>query len=426
MEIELKNRGWVPLAVLLLAVALTYANSLDNPFHYDDQHAIVDNPHLRHLGNIPAFFVDPSLFSVDPENGMFRPLLLVSLALNYAWGQHDTLGYHLVNLLLHMGSVLLVYGLGRRLFGHGLPAWLAALLFGLHPINSESLNYISARSELMAGLGFLLGLWLHSRREQGIGAALAVAAAYAAALMSKSVAIVLPLVLLAWDFWVAGRRPDWRRYGLLAGVAATYLWALGELLRRASLDPVRPYAEQFWTQIKALAFYGKLLLMPYGLSVDHQFLISSSFFDPYAGAAFIAVGSVVGLVLTWRHPKGVFLLWWWGIALLPASALPLNVLVNEHRLYTASAAFALALGGALWRLGRPALWIGCGLGLCYGVATGQRNVVWSDGVSLWSEAAARAPLMARPHIVLAELLADRGQLQEAAKHMGLALQRERP
>ena len=89
------------LAILLVSFAV-YANSLDNPFLYDDQHSIVDNPHLRDLGRVPSYFIDPTAFSADPENAMYRPLLLTTFALNYAIGGYEVRGYHLFSLALHL------------------------------------------------------------------------------------------------------------------------------------------------------------------------------------------------------------------------------------------------------------------------------------------------------------------------------------
>ena len=116
------SRTWTGAGALLLVCLLGYANSLSGSFHYDDFHSIVDNPHIRTLRNAPAFFIDPLMFSGDPDKKMYRPLVLLSYAGNYALGGYEVRGYHLVNILLHLGCSLLVWRLGLRLCGSGLLA----------------------------------------------------------------------------------------------------------------------------------------------------------------------------------------------------------------------------------------------------------------------------------------------------------------
>ena len=129
---------WTVLAVLAL---LAYHNSFDNSFHFDDSHSIVDNPHIRSLANIPRFFVDPAAFSVMPQGAMYRPLLLVSYALNYAVSGYEIASYHVVNFLLHVVNAGLVYLLGLRLLGCRRSALMGAALFAVHPVLSEPVNY---------------------------------------------------------------------------------------------------------------------------------------------------------------------------------------------------------------------------------------------------------------------------------------------
>jgi len=196
-----------------------------------------------------------------------------------------------------------------------------------------------------------------------------------------------------------------------------------KFLEKATVgEPVRSYSEQIWTQIKGVAFYLKLLLWPSGLSVDHQFLISDSLFDPFAASAFLFLASLVWL--SWyhrrRHPLPLFLLLWFFITLAPASLVPLNVLINEHRLYVPSAAWGLVwayffalmrVWGGKWKRGTEAgaliILVACAW------ATWERNQVWKDEYSLWGDAAAKGELMARPFIFLGENFARDGKDKEA-------------
>ncbi len=421
--------GCLLLAAVTLAV---YANSLDNPFHYDDVHSIVDNPHLRDLERIPSFFVDPTTFSENPDNAMYRPLLLTSFALNYAVGGYEVRGYHLVSIVLHLGCALLVGGLVRRILDEVWAGWFAAALFALHPIHTESVNYISTRSEVLAAFFLLLGFWNYLRA--GPRRWLWVGVAYGAGLLCKSSVVVLPALLLVYELVCRRRLPvaDRGLFALLGAMGGLYVIGVWSWLEKATYSaPVRSFAEQFWTQIKAMVFYLHLLFWPSGQSVDHQFLLSDTLFDPIAGSAACALVSLIGIAVynRRRHPVPLLGLGWFFIALAPASLVPLNVLVNEHRLYVPGAAFALVVAYAGLAL-RPKVgdrWV-AGLGLVILVvaswATVERNAVWRSEYALWGDAAAKAPLMARPFIYLGEAYARDGRVEEAVAAFNHVVRRD--
>ena len=420
---------YLPLLVLVLPL-LVYLNSQQNAFHYDDSHAIVDNPHIRTLANLPAYFVDPTLFSAKPEYAMYRPLLLGSFALNYALSGYEVWSYHLFNIALHLWAVWLVFRIGELLLGDRGWAGLAALIFGVHPVNSEAVNYISSRSEVLAAAFFLWALLLFLRRrgEAWVGGA------YLAGLLTKSTVIALPAVLVCYQWIFPGRSlRELRRLYLVLGILSLgYLVGVWKFLHRATLGaPVRSYSEQGWSQIKGLVFYLKLLLWPSGLNVDHQFQVSDTLLDPFAASAFALVLSLLFLAFYHRrrHPLPLFLLLFGLIVLAPASLIPLNVLVNEHRLYLSSAAFALALGYGAAQLARRGwqegvAWAGLALVVGLGFATFERNKVWQSELSLWSDAVAKAPDMARPRFILAEAQASAGDTVAAIQTMEAGLQRD--
>ena len=165
--IEARGRQtWMAWTGLALLIGAVYLSGLRHPFHYDDIHSIVDNLHIRTLGNIPAFFVDPTLFAEDPQNAMFRPLILVSYAINYALSEYQTWSYHGVNILLHLLNSGLVFLIIRHIVGRALPALMGALIFALHLLNSEVVNYISSRSETMCALFFASSFFARRRGQR--------------------------------------------------------------------------------------------------------------------------------------------------------------------------------------------------------------------------------------------------------------------
>ena len=102
--------------LLILAIVFVYMNTMSNAFHFDDFHSIVENPSLMEIGNMPEYFKDPGMFSGKAGIRMYRPLLLVTYAVNYWFGGYNVFGYHLVNILLHLLNTLFVYFIALSLF----------------------------------------------------------------------------------------------------------------------------------------------------------------------------------------------------------------------------------------------------------------------------------------------------------------------
>lgn len=440
-------RGWAPLSVGVLTAAV-YANSLGNGFHYDDTHAILRNHSVRSLANIPLYFVDSGTFSSEPAMAMYRPLLLVSYAVNYALGGYGPFGYHLLNVILHALCAVAVYAILRGLTASPALGWWGGALFGLHPVHTQAVNYISSRSELMSGLGVLLAVLLVSVRRERLPLA---AACYALALLAKSSAVCLLGFLAVLEMMRPLEERRWRRLWPFAAITALYLLAITAdgFLPRALAQDVRPWTVHLLTQTKALVYYLKLLALPFPLSVEHAF--STTRGGPLSGAvigaALFLVTAVAGAVAARRvMPWLTGGVAWLLVGLALTFFLPLNVLVNEHRLYLPSVGFLLVAvaplnrrsparfnrgegEGALGRLPRgwrrlpsPLAIAGCGVVILFGLHTWQRSSVWRDELSLWSDAAARAPAMFRAQGNLGLALYERGELRSARERLEIAVE----
>ena len=340
----------------IIAIALTcfacYANSLSGSFHYDDFHSIVENPAVRSLANIPAYFTDMELFSTDREKGMYRPVLLTTYALNYAAGEYEVSGYLLVNLLIHLVCSIFVARIGGLLVGES-AGLLCGLLFAVHPICTEPVNYVSSRSEGLAAL-FYLGSFYYfaTDRDSGrVGGCRKSVMACMMGLLTKSTVATLPAVLLAFDLSqrkLNSERFVWRPflklhapYWIALGLYLSVSWFSG-FLPKSLGAPVRSLDTQVWTQLKAIPYYLQLLFVPNRLNVEHQFLASNSWREAVVVLGLFLVVGLVLLALKWgRRPPLSFFLLWNLIVLLPASVMPLNMLVNERRLY-------LVVAGSVW------------------------------------------------------------------------------
>ncbi|MDA0337909.1 MAG: tetratricopeptide repeat protein [bacterium] len=415
-------------------VLLTYANSLGGSFHYDDFHSLVGNPAVRELANIPAFFHDPRLFSVDADKSMYRSLLLVTYALQHAVHGYQASGFIAGNILIHLGCVLLLWRLVLRLAPTLSSATvpIAAALFAVHPVMGEPVNYVSSRSESLAALCILGALLLHVRTRQDRrwwGGSLAL---LLAGLLTKATAAALPLLIAAGELsGVVRGRQDWRSIGRRVApysvvLAGYVLWLSSrQLLPDDRAEPVRSLGTQLATQLKAVAWYVHLLSLPVHQSVDPAFTEGAwSTAVVWLGAALLV--SVLLLLLRRASTQTRWWLLWPLLVALPASAVPLNVLVNEHRIYLAAAGLCVPfarlakLPGTGWRRHWPAL----ALVVLLATLSVQRNAVWASEKSLWSDAVAHGPHGARGRVHLGNALRQEGALAAAGQQFEQALRAE--
>ena len=389
------SKGLFHATILFVCAAGLYAGSVSHDFHYDDFHSLVENPHIRSLANPGRFLLDPTQFSTHAQNAMYRPVLLATYAVNYALDGLHPRGYHLINVLLHGVNGILVYGLLLALSRSAPLAFLAAGIFAIHPINSEPVNYVSSRSELlMAGFFLAACLSYHRFSESGqtkmrrrlwYGLSLGTALL---ALLSKSVAIVSVGAWALIDHVRADR--GWRNrvpYYLPVVVGGLlYLVFTRSMVGKALLTPVRSLDLQVFTQIKAWVYYLQLVTMPVKQSVEHQFFPAVAWWQPAT-----LCGGLFLMSLVLFRARDRLLAWagaWWVLVLAPTALVPLIVLVNEHRLYLAVPAFCTVTGVALRRLGergRVAPFLMVAYFVMLACLTLQRTQVWNTELSLWRD-----------------------------------------
>lgn len=419
---------WKVPAGLVLWVVILYANALDNSFHYDDTHSLIDNTSVRSLGNVGRFFLDPGSFSAMPEARMYRPLLLVTYAVNYAIGGYDSFGYHLFNVLLHAANVCLVWLVARRVLGGHGTALTVALLFATHPVVSEPVNYVSSRSTSLVAM-FVLGaivVLVDGARRPSWRHHAAFTALAAAALLSKSVGVVLLPAAALW-LWLLGpgTRASW---ALLAGpalAAGAYVLGTRVILSKALLEPVRTLSIQLATQLKAIPFYAYTNLMPAHLSVEPQFFVAPGVLGlvPILALALTVCMAASVVVLRRMCPAAAFGAGWFAVTLAPSSVVPLNVLVNEHRLYLPLVGGVLLAGALLGSAGaRLRLFVPALLAV-WAVLVWQRNDDWVSEETIWLDAARKGPAMPRVHVNLGKGYLESERYEEAivASRRGLAL-----
>ncbi len=436
------------LCCLLLVIigAGAYANSLDGPFVFDDIAGIEQNPSIRSLAG--------SLVPPDQQATAGRPVVNFSLALNYAIHGLDVRGYHLLNIAIHILAALVLFDivrltLSRRPLDESFAAvanplaFAAALLWLVHPIQTECVDYVSLRNESLMGLFFLLTLdtAIRANGASRPGWAMASVLCCGLGMASKEVMVAAPLMVVAYD-WAFRSEPSVevlrRRYRLYLGLASTWM-----VLALLGWGGVRSDSTGFglgvgpvaWAlvQCRMVLHYFGLVVWPHPLNLDYGQAYPVGFAElaPWVAAmGMILVGTAI-LVL--RRPRIGFALAWCFVILAPTSSiLPLVSEVGaERRMYLPLAGLvALAVVGGyalVRRLDRRhtlACWVTALslIAIPLFVLTVRRNTQYASRVSIWQSAIEATPDNARAHVNFANALRNElGDLGRAEEHYRLAL-----
>jgi len=418
--------------LIALAGVVVYARTFGVPFVFDDGHAIVQNLRIREWSS--------ELFASD------RPLVEITLALNYALGGLHVAGYHAFNLALHVACGWLLFDVVRRtlrmtetLAGREDDAGcLAALLFVAHPLQTEAVTYVISRSELLMALCYLatldLVLLAEARPARRSVLWMLAIAACAFGMLAKPIMVTAPLAVwwLSWWVLVPPTRPRLtfastppvaevpRRWPLHLGLCATWLVLAVLLADRAhpgagfdiGIDPL----EYLRTQLGVTWHYFRLLVWPVDQMLDYDWPLAARWLEPAVLVPAFGWALLV-LALVWLARSGRrAATFWLGFALLvllpSSSAIPLADLVFEHRMYLGVGGFAalvaLAAGGAAARAPKVVPALALALVAVLGALAIARNEVWRDPVTLWSDNLVKAPTKQRVYRNLEEAYQRRG------------------
>ncbi len=433
---RLRSNPSTAVSILILAVVavIAYWNSFNVPMVFDDLPSIQKNAGVQ-FGDY-----------LRPEIGMNRPLLYVTFTINYLLHQERVWGYHLVNLILHLLTGIVIFFVASNIFSRIIPdesrvrlySLLAASFFLLHPIQTESVTYISSRSESMSTLFFALGVLIFLKRSaDGIGFlwSLVVLIPFLLGLGSKETVITLPATLVLIDFlFLSGgqARPVLKRWTFYAtfvvgGVAAAYF-----LITRILTGSIGPGLqghlsryEYFLTQIRVIVSYARLVVLPVDLNLDYDVRPSTSIFEPAVILSLLFLGGLIALawILRKKEPVLSFAILWFFITLSPTSSfIPILDTMFEHRLYLPMVAICLAfpiLADRLFQKRAVAACIAALLALT--VATIRRNAVWQSDLTLWADVVAKSPAKARGYNSLALGHFKRAQYDKAIVDLKLGM-----
>ncbi len=344
-----------------------------------------------------------------------RPLTYFTFWLNYRLGGANPAGYHLANLLLHLGAVLLLARtLARRLPERAVLA--ATALFALHPIQAEAVLYVFARATVLATLLCLAAFdaWLRERRWVAAGW-------FTLALAAKEECVAFPLVLLLLH--VLERRAPGERWPITVMLALSLVAGL-RVFAALSANPAAPAGAQagvtvleyFMAQGPVIWRYLRLLVAPFGFTVDPAIELPS---PAAAVAAWLALAGVLAVTVR-RLRASPWALWILAgfLLLAPSSSIfPAQDLSADRRMYLPMTAFSAGVGLLAMRVHRRVM---LGLACILFVLSFNRSLVWMSEKSLWSEAVRRAPGKVRPLIQLSRAVPPQQALELLAKAKRLA------
>lgn len=441
--------GWlIGAGALLIAVAggVVYCNAMNVPFLLDDMASIRDNESIRQLWPLSDVLSAPDEITVAG-----RPVASLSFAINYAVGGPAVRGYHLVNVAIHILAALVLFGIVRRTlqtealtrrFGGdaGPLALVVAMIWMLHPLQTESVTYIVQRVESLMGLFYLLTLYCairaFNRSAWGWSAASVVACALG--MSTKEVMATAPIVVLLYDrvFVSASLREVFRkRWKLYAGLFATW-GLLGAILVSA------PRAQSAGFNVQGLSafdyaimqgptilHYLRLAVWPDALVFDYGWVMPEAAVGVVPGVAAVCVLLGISIVALVRWPRVGFLGVCFFLILGPSSSFVAikTEIAAEHRMYLPLAAvMALAVTGGYLGLGVVVrdrkFRIAAGIALAAVVAGGlgtltrKRNVDYASALSIWTDTVSKQPGNFRAQNNLANFLSEEGRFDEAIVH----------
>jgi len=427
---ESRSRVRWRAGIIVLAASLAYANSLSGPFVFDDLVSIVDNQQIREWWNLAGVLAPRREL---PTAG--RPLVNFSFAVNYALGHLNPVGYHLVNLAFHVLCGLLVFGIVRRTLQFAFRpkpeattprpeatnlGFAAALLWTLHPLNTEAVNYLTQRTELMMAFCYLLTLYASIRARSSTPRAwhsIAVASCVAGMACKESM-VTAPVVVVLYDIVFVFGSPRkalgerWRFYAAL-GMSWILLVALvwsGPRMRSAGFSTgVSPWT-YLLNQAVMISRYLELAVWPRALVVNYGWPVPLTLSDVWPYALFVSALLAATAFALVRWPMWGFAGAWFFATLAPTSSIiPIATEVGaERRMYLpliALVVLAVVSASFLRQVVPPARAVALGVvAALFSAAVVARNREYASPVLLARTAVERHPTGVARHLLGVSLL----------------------
>ncbi len=447
-EHQASRRTWLWLALILLITVLAYANAVDNDFIYqfDDDLYVTDNPDIKALSadNLYRMFTTPYV-------GLYLPLTMLSYAIEYHFFGLNATAFHLTNLLLHLLNVWLVFLLILKIKPNVYVASLVALVFALHPMHVESVTWISERKDVLYLVFYLAAaiFYLNYIRKNSVRNYLITLGFFVLSLLSKTIAVSLPLLLLAFD-WYYGRSLASRRvwiekipfFALSAAIGLLGIWFTSTAADTST--PVISWLHRPFIVADAVLMYLWKFFVPIQLKIYHYYPPTASGLLPlrfYVSAAILL--ALLAMVILLIKKSGVLkrdlIL---GLAIFVVPTLFILQIVPAGRAYAADrytyfsyVGLTYMLAVSTWQIistqkaslrkwRNPliivlAVWLGI-----LGIVTRQRNTDWSDSITLFTDLIEKEPDRGHPYLIRGITWYQKGQYPKALEDYNQCILRD--
>ena len=419
--------------LFLLFTFLVYSNSFNIPFYFDDTHMIVGNLFIKNLKYLPLFFKG-YVTSFPIKKGMCRPLLMLTFFINYWSGGLNPLSFHILNILFHFLNGLVLFLLLKffKKDSSLTVIFFVALLFLSHPLNTEAVNYISCRSDLMVTL-FLGIAFLCYLKERHILSLFC----YILCLLSKETGLCFPFLVIAYDFIFLSRginlaylKKRQRMLFYLSFLSLTFIYFLYKDIffqSKGYFLPVRSFYANFLLQSFVSFFYLRLFLFPYPLNLAHSWPEFNTLFEPLAFFSLLGIITLIVFIFIFkkRNPLISFGIAWYLVGLLPKFYARLQYPAMEHHFYLPSVGIYLIvfdIGCRIYLKNKkyfiyPLL----GVILSFSLLSWLRNYEWQDKFRFWRIAVGREPSSGIAHNQLGLEYLKKGMLDKAEKEFEKAV-----
>ena len=440
-----RNKPGAVTALVFIVIAgfAVYLNSLGGEFLWDDIHFIKNNVYLRSWSHLPEIFTRDVAAGSGERYNYYRPLTIFTYLIDHTlWGL-DARSYHLANILYHVLTALSVYLLVEILFRDRLLSFLTGLLYVIHPINTETVAYISGRPDSLCAF-FMLAcfiLYIKYLDHEGATTFILMIASCICAVLSRENCIVLPALLLLYHLTFK-RKLRIKPFLPIAAIAGAYI-----LLRMYFMDPAAApttLSQRAPGFFAAIAGYCRLILLPFDLHQEYGPQLFH-FHDGrvIAGIVIVTFAFVTCLLLAVKQraaPRGettgtgggtlvIFSILWFFISLLPVSGIyPIAAYMAEHWLYVPSIGLFILLSYGLCSLyrarGLRTVSVICmaGLAVFYGASTIRQNSYFKDPLTFFERTLKYSPGSARIHNNLGIKYFEAGRIDEGMARFKKAIE----
>jgi len=417
----------IAIILIILLGFFAYANTLRSKFVFDDEPLVVNNVFIKSWQNFGRIFTqDVGSGSVIVKYGFYRPLQSLSFMADYSFWRLNPAGFHFTNILLHILAALSLYWLINIIFKDIFLAFLAALIFTIHPIQTEAVAYISGRSDPLAMIFISLTfiLYLKQLNLKSTRLYIFMLVSFVLALLARESSLILPVLILCYHF-VFKKRIILKQFLTLVVLSCAYLLIRLTFLKSllSGISQANTLLERLPGFFVAITEYIRLLVWPFNLHMEYGIKLFR-FTDPRAIFGIIVAVSLIFAALKLREKNKLisFSILWFFLSLLPVSNLyPINAYMAEHWLYLPSVGFFLVLAYGIISFGRTrnmriARIFILLLIIFYCVITIRQNNTWKDSSVFYTRTVKFAPDSYKVLNNIGNIYKDKGQTDEAISY----------